>query len=314
MNVPALPTRLLLVEDDENDAILILASLRHGGLQISHRRVWSKAELQEALTQESWSAVLCDYNLPQFDGLAALKLVRAHDADIPFIIVSGAIGEETAVAAMRSGAQDFVMKQSLGRLGAVLVRELSEAEIRRAARIASSQLQAKEALLDSIVTTAADGIAVVNASGLIEFANPALATLTSHTPGELLGLPVKQLLRPVAAAGAGFWDVLCESTGPIRADTTNLQMHAHTRNGTVIPAEIKVSRMTLDGAPKLTVVVRDVSERARSEERMWRLAHFDELSGLPNRLLFLQLLEQAIRDANRERKSIAVLFIDLDRF
>ena len=205
------------------------------------------------------------------------------------------------------------MKQSLGRLGAVLVRELSEAEIRRAARIASSQLQAKEALLDSIVTTAADGIAVVNASGLIEFANPALATLTAHTPRELLGLPVKQLLRPVAA-GAGFWDVLCESTGPIRADTTNLQMHAHTRNGTVIPAEIKVSRMTLDGAPKLTVVVRDVSERARSEERMWRLAHFDELSGLPNRLLFRQLLEQAIRDANRERKSIAVLFIDLDRF
>jgi diguanylate cyclase (GGDEF)-like protein len=78
--------------------------------------------------------------------------------------------------------------------------------------------------------------------------------------------------------------------------------------------EIKVSRMTLDAAPKLTVVVRDVSERARSEERMWRLAHFDELSGLPNRLLFRQLLEQAMRDANRERKSIAVLFVDLDRF
>jgi diguanylate cyclase (GGDEF)-like protein/PAS domain S-box-containing protein len=314
MNSSVPPTRLLLVEDDENDAILILASLRHGGLQISHRRVWTKAELQEALAQEPWSAVLCDYNLPQFDGLAALKLVRAHDADIPFIIVSGAIGEETAVATMRSGAQDFVMKQSLGRLSAVLVRELGEAEIRRAARIASSQLHAKEALLDSIVTTAADGIAVVNAAGRIEFANPALATLTAHASGELLGLPVKQLLRPAAAAGAGFWDVLCESTGAIRADTTNLQMHAHTRAGAIIPVEIKVSRMTLDDAPKLTVVVRDVSERARSEERMWRLAHFDELSGLPNRLLFRQLLEQAIRDANRERKSIAVLFIDLDRF
>ncbi len=313
MHTPA--TRLLLVEDDENDAILILASLRHGGLQVTHRRVWSKTELQEALAQESWNAVLCDYNLPQFDGLAALKLVRAHDADLPFIIVSGAIGEETAVAAMRSGAQDFVMKQSLGRLGAVLVRELGEVEIRRAARLASSQLHAKEALLDSIVTTAADGIAVVNAAGHIEFANPALATLTGHAPPELHGLPVKQLLRPAAAAaGAGFWDVLCESTGAIRAEMTNLQMHAHTRSGATIPVEIKVSRMILDDAPKLTVVVRDVSERARSEERMWRLAHFDELSGLPNRLRFRQLLEQAIRDANRERKSIAVLFVDLDRF
>ena len=73
---------MLLVEDDENDAILILASLRYGGLQVTHRRIWSKTELQEALAQESWSAVLCDYNLPQFDGMAALKLVRAHDADL----------------------------------------------------------------------------------------------------------------------------------------------------------------------------------------------------------------------------------------
>jgi diguanylate cyclase (GGDEF)-like protein/PAS domain S-box-containing protein len=311
MNPAPPPIRLLLVEDDENDATLILASLRRGGPPIEHHRVWSRAALEEALAADAWSAVLCDYNLPQFDGLAALRMVRAHDADIPFIIVSGAIGEETAVAAMRSGAQDFVMKQSLGRLGAVLTRELGEADIRRAARVASSQLQAKEALLDSIVTTAADGIAVVNATGVIEFANPALAVLTGHAALE--GVPVRQLLRP-AAGGEGFWEALCGTAGAIRADTTNLQMHAHAPSGAIIPVEIKVSRMTLDGAEKLTVVVRDVSERARSEERMWRLAHFDELSGLPNRLLFRQLLEQAIHDANRERKSIAVLFIDLDRF
>jgi len=313
MSMPPPVTRLLLVEDDENDATLILASMRNAGLQITHHRVWSRVALEEALAQEQWSAVLCDYNLPQFDGLAALSVVRARDADIPFIIVSGAIGEETAVAAMRNGAQDFVMKQSLGRLGAVLVRELGEAEIRRAARLASSQLQAKEALLDSIVTTAADGIAVVNAAGVIEFANPALAELSGHTAPELHGIAVQQLLRP-ASAGAGFWDTLCGSTGSIGAEMTNLQMRAHTRSGAIIPVELKVSRMTLDGEPKLTVVVRDVSERARSEERMWRLAHFDELSGLPNRLLFRQLLEQAMHDANRERKSIAVLFVDLDRF
>ena len=154
---------------------------------------------------------------------------------------------------------------------------------------------------------------MVNASGFIEFTNPALATLTGNTPPELHGLPVKQLLRR-AAADAGFWDVLCESTGAIRADMTNLQMHAHTRSGAIIPVEIKVSRMTFDDEPKLAVVVRDVSEQVRSEERMWRLAHFDELSSLPNRLLFRQLLEQAICDANRERQSIAVLFVDLDRF
>ena len=121
MNSPTPSTRMLLVEDDENDAILILASLPRGGLQVTHRRVWSKTELQEALTQESWNAVLCDYNLPQFDGLAALKLVRAHDADLPFIIVSDAIGEETAVAAMRidkkvkAGKLRFILMRGIGR-------------------------------------------------------------------------------------------------------------------------------------------------------------------------------------------------------
>ncbi|MGP1609607.1 MAG: response regulator, partial [Burkholderiales bacterium] len=138
-------TRVLLVEDDEADAALTLASLKGSGLNISHQRVWSRADLAKSLAQQSWDVVLCDHNLPQFDGLSALTMVKAHDPDIPFIIVSGAIGEETAVAAMRRGAQDFVMKHSLGRLGAVIIRELGDTDIRRSARLAAHNLQANEA-------------------------------------------------------------------------------------------------------------------------------------------------------------------------
>ncbi len=306
-------TRLLLVEDDEADAALTLASLKNSGLNISHQRVWTRAGFAKSLAAQSWDVVLCDHNLPQFDGLSALEMVKAHDPDIPFIIVSGAIGEETAVAAMRRGAHDFVMKQSLGRLGAVIVRELSEADIRRSARMAAHSLQANEALLNSIINTAADGIAVVSLDGRIEFANPAFGRMTGYPPQELNGMRFRDLLQ-TDPADTSLGEVLFNTPDTTAAEPVDLQTQARTREGRAFPVEIRASRMTVNDASKFTVVIRDISERARSEERMWRLTHFDELSGLPNRLLFRQLLEQALRDANREKKSIAVLFVDLDRF
>jgi len=305
--------RLLLVEDSEDDALLVLAALKQCGIESSHERVWTRGDLTQALEHGPWDAVLCDHNLPQFGGLEALRMIRAQDPDIPFIIVSGAIGEETAVAAMRSGAQDFVMKHSLGRLGAVLIREIGEAEIRRSARIASRHLQANEALLNSIVNTAADGIAVVRPGGVIEFANNALAHMVGHEPSALNGIEIGALLHQNAESRR-FWEQLFAHENAIPEEPADLHTHARACNGGAIPVEIRASRMDMNDGPKATVLIRDVSERARSEERMWRLAHFDELSGLPNRLLFRQLVEQALRDAGRSKKPVAVLFIDLDRF
>ena len=305
--------RLLMVEDDEADAALILASLKSRGMEIWHHRVWSRAGLASALAQEPWDLVLCDYNMPQFDALSALAMVKAHDPDTPFIIVSGAIGEETAVAAMRSGAQDFVMKQSLGRLGAVIGRELADADIKRSARLAAHNLQANEALLNSIVNTAADGIVVVNPDGTLEFANQAIANMTGHKAHELNDMPIRQLLI-TGTDDSNFWEQRFASASSAVGDSADLQIHARCRNGNTTPVEIRTSRMKINNRPRLTVVIRDISERTRSAERMWRLTHFDELSGLPNRLLFRQLLEQALREASRDSKPIAVLFIDLDRF
>ena len=305
--------RILLVEDTEADAELVLASLRSAKLEVEHTRVWSRSGLSDALGHGPWDAVLCDHSMPQFDGLSALYMVRAHDADLPFIIVSGAIGEETAVAAMRNGAQDFVMKQNLRRLGAVLVREMEEARMRRAARIASRNLQAKEALLDSIVNTAADGIVVVTIGGIIEFANPALCRMLGCDPSELDGVPIEDLLQSNTQTAA-FWESLFCSSESEQTAPLSLQTHARSRDGTMIPVEIHAGRMLLNGSRRATVVVRDISERLDSQEQMWRLAHFDALSGLPNRLLFRQLLEQALIDAGRSKKPLAVLLIDLDRF
>ena len=125
------PLRLLLVEDSSDDAELLLYELRHGGYEPQCVRVLSAEEMKCAL-QEQWDLVISDYVLPGFGGLEAFGLYREAGLDIPFIIISGHIGEEIAVAAIKAGAHDYVMKDRLTRLVPAIERALQEAEIRRA--------------------------------------------------------------------------------------------------------------------------------------------------------------------------------------
>ena len=126
--------RLLLVEDNEDDQQLILRSLKQQRLNFEARVIDSIQDLEKALDQESWDLILCDFSLRTFNALHCLKLYHQKDLDVPFILVSGTVGEETAVEVMRAGAQDYILKDRLSRLGPAIQRELKEAAIRRAQR------------------------------------------------------------------------------------------------------------------------------------------------------------------------------------
>ena len=128
------PVKVLLVEDSEDDAKLALRALRNGGFDPTSRRVQTAADLETTLAQEDWDAVISDFKMPGFTGMDALRIFRAAGLDIPFILISGTIGEETAVAAMKAGASDYVMKKSLARLAPALERELNETKMRAAHR------------------------------------------------------------------------------------------------------------------------------------------------------------------------------------
>ena len=128
------PVRMLIVEDCADDYDLLVLKLRQAGLNVLAARVETVAEIKEALAREQWQIVFSDFDLPGFDGLRALELVRAADPEIPFFIVSGVIDEEQAVAAMKAGAQDYFFKGKLARLGPAVSRELEEAEQRRKRR------------------------------------------------------------------------------------------------------------------------------------------------------------------------------------
>lgn len=120
------PLRLLIVEDSEDDAELLLRELQHGGFEVTAQRIDSAAAMTAAIHAEKWDLILSDYSMPHFSGFDALNMARSNGLEIPFIFVSGTIGEETAVAALKCGAQDYLMKGNLSRLVPAVQRELRE--------------------------------------------------------------------------------------------------------------------------------------------------------------------------------------------
>ncbi|MDA8108582.1 MAG: histidine kinase [Betaproteobacteria bacterium] len=150
--MPSKPLKVLLVEDSEDDATLTLETLRKGGFEPRSRRVDSMAEMRAALAERDWDVALSDYNLPLLTGHDALALRHASVPELPFIVVSGCIGEEAAVGLMRAGADDCIMKDNLGRLVPAVERCLKEAHNRRQRQLAQLALRESEARYRAIVT------------------------------------------------------------------------------------------------------------------------------------------------------------------
>jgi DNA-binding NtrC family response regulator len=141
--------RVLLVEDSHPDATLLTRALSRGGFDPTCERVDNPAAMEEALRKHSWDLILCDHAMPQFGAPAALELVKQHHLDVPFIIVSGHIEEETAVAAMQAGAHDYIVKDRLARLVPAVERELREAEVRQARKQTEVELRRAQEELES---------------------------------------------------------------------------------------------------------------------------------------------------------------------
>lgn len=135
------PVRVLIVDDREDHALLMVRELRRANFEPTFERVFTEQAMSDELGNRDWDVVLCDHTMPEFDSFAALKLLHENGLDLPFIIVSGTIGEDVAVAAMKSGAHDFILKRNLTRLGAAVERELREAQVRRKNREATEQGQ-----------------------------------------------------------------------------------------------------------------------------------------------------------------------------
>ncbi|HWQ35785.1 MAG TPA: response regulator [Blastocatellia bacterium] len=259
------PLQILMVEDSDDDAALIARALRRGGYQAVYERVETAVAMREALQRQPWDLVIADYTLPHFSGLEALDLLRHSGQDLPFIIVSGTINEEMAVAAIKAGAHDYVLKGNLSRIVPAVERELRESVIRAEHRRAEQQVQLQQILLDQVQAA----VAAADLDCRIIFWNSYCEQLYGWTREEALGrdcyelfvLPERRqvleaMLRRVRAGE------MIDSETPVRR-----------KDGTVITIRVNNSPLR-DAAGQIVGYIGiavDITESKRNEEDRVRL-------------------------------------------
>ena len=258
------PLRVLLVEDNPDDAELIVRLLRRGGYEPEYLRVQTAEALDQALAQGQWDIVLSDYAMPQFDGLRALRALREQSAFLPFIIISGSIGEETAVAAMRAGASDYLMKSNLTRLVPAIERELREsADRRERARTKKALLELQEKF-QAVFREYLDVMLVLDvANGDILHVNQAVTHTMGYDERWLAGqgfetfwptdqrAAAKAVLARVRAEGSAFY-----SGWFLRLD------------GSECPMDLQASLVSWGRTEAVIVTLRDVTERHLAQQRL----------------------------------------------
>jgi PAS domain S-box-containing protein len=260
--------RVLVVDDSPDDAELLLRELSRGGLAPISRRVQNAEELRAAL-DEPWDVVISDWSMPAFDGLAAFRVVRERDEDLPFIITSGTIDEEIAVAALKAGVQDFVSKNKLTRLIPAIQRECREAEVRRKRREADHEVARQREL----VARGEDSYRAMFESSpmpMWTFDRETLAFVTvndaairhyGYSREEFLGMTLADI-RPI------------EDVDALRADVararglTERQVWRHRKkDGSVIAVEIRGNDLVIDGRRVRLALINDVTEREQPARR-----------------------------------------------
>jgi PAS domain S-box-containing protein len=257
------PLRVLIVEDSEDDARLALREMAANGFAPSSELVQTREALIRALDSQEWDLIIADYTVPGFGGLEALELVRARGLDLPFIVVSGAMGEETAVEVMRAGANDYVMKDRRTRLGPAIARELHEAVSRRERRQADQALETSERTLRTILDSAQDGIVVVDAeTRTFVVANEAMCRMLGYRPEELVGRSIQDV-HPTEAL-AEIEEAFASNMGGETPLTLGLPMKR--KDGTVFYADLSSRPTELDGRTRMVAIFRDITERKQAEE------------------------------------------------
>ncbi|MFQ5956966.1 MAG: HD domain-containing phosphohydrolase [Candidatus Brocadiales bacterium] len=261
------PLRVLIVEDSEDDAELVRHELRRSGYDPTFERIDTPKAMNAALDRQTWDIILSDYVMPHFSGLAALELLQKKGLDLPFIVVSGKIGEETAVAAMRAGAHDYIMKGNLARLVPAIERELVEAEVRRKRKRAEEEMRDSEEKFRTISASAQDAIIMRDNKEKISYWNEAAERIFGYSREEATGKNFHELVIPDRLHEDYFeqFKVFKETgQGPLIGETQ--EVIATRRDGTEFPIELSISAVKLKGKWNAIGIMRDISERKQVEQ------------------------------------------------
>jgi DNA-binding NtrC family response regulator len=188
--------RLLMIEDSEDDELLIIRELKKGGYNPVYERVETAAAMKKALEEKQWDIILCDYQMPTFDGPSAIALKKEANIDIPLIVLTGKIGEETAADSMSLGAQDYIMKSNLSRLCPAIARELEYAKEINKEKHTEEKLRLEEELFRALSEQSSDMIVLINRKLGVTYVNPAVERFLGLKYEEIIGSKIFEHLHP----------------------------------------------------------------------------------------------------------------------
>ncbi|MGP8003812.1 MAG: diguanylate cyclase [Smithella sp.] len=309
---------VLMVEDSENDALLLIREIKKGGYNAVYERVDTAAAMKKALKEKKWDIILCDYTVPGFNAPLAIDLLKETNIDIPLIVVSGTIGEETAIECMRLGAKDYILKPNLSRLCPAISRALEEAEVKNKHKQAQELLKASEIRYRRLFESSKDGILILDCNTeIIVDVNPFLI--------ELLGYCREHLIGKAVWEQGPFKDII-----PNRNKFLELQRQEYIRyddlpletiDGRLVNVEF-VSNVYVEGNTRVIQCnIRDITERkealkalCESERRYRDLSIIDDLTQLYNSRHFYAQLKTETERSNRYEQPLTVLLMDIDKF
>ena len=275
--------RVLMVEDFSADAELIEREARKVLPGSRFQRVETREDFLEALESFSPGLILSDFKLPRFDGMTALRLAIERVPEVPFIVITGSMNEDTAVDCMKGGAWDYVIKEHLKRLGPAILSCMEQKELRRERRLAQAALKESEERYRSILELAPVGI-IVQARGSIVFANPAtVRLLKAGSVEELLGRPLGDIIHP------GYGMESYKRVSRLLSGDKDLfpvEEVFITLDGKPVHVEITASPLSFNHEEAVQFIVTDITRRKEYEKELIYFSYHDQLTGLYNRRFF----------------------------
>jgi diguanylate cyclase (GGDEF)-like protein/PAS domain S-box-containing protein len=301
------PLATLFVEDCATDAALIARYLQKSGFDVASERVDTAQQMRAALEAQRWDVVLCDFSLPGFGASAALAILQENGRDIPFIIISGAIGDENAIELMRTGAHDYLLKDNLSRLAPTVARELRSADQRRLRRADQRHLL----LAAHVFESADEAIFLTDADTNIVAVNPTFRRITGYTEADVLSQNVRILKS--GRQDASFFQSMRNTLKD--SGHWSGEICIRCKHHEIIPGWLSFSAVK-DGLGVITHYTGLFTDRrliAEARSQVQFLSHYDALTGLPNRALLCDRLEHAIEEADAHHQQIALLLLGMDR-
>jgi len=258
--------RILLIEDNEDDAILEMSILQEAGYVVEYERVETLDAIGFALRNKEWDCIITDYALGNFNGLDVLEIYQKIGFDIPFIMISGTVGEEIAVKAMKAGIHDYIMKDNPSRFIPALERELNESRNRRQKKQIEADMYAKEVRFQALIEQATDAFFMHDLNGRFIEVNRRACESLGYTRSELLSMSVLDLDENINLVNARkIWSQAKEGNA-----FTHFRQHRR-KDGTVFPVELRIGSCEINKEFFIVALARDITDMKQAEDRILHL-------------------------------------------